>query len=418
MKRSDELKLKRKEKLERMQAIVDGAKEGEKARNLNKEENKEYSDLKTEVTAMDSEIENAEFIEARSIETPSTGEGAEGNQNTPAQHQRNGQPAKAPSQSKRTAPYSVGKAIREFSRGGENGLTGIESEQHKELARGVSSEGLLVPFQEQKRANNTTTTHADTIDVKIDPNLSIIGKTPLWNQMGMTVLPGLMGSIKLGKKTPDEAGKYAEKAEITAESNVPSFITMSPERYGITDVFTKELLAQENPAVQAAIVNDMIAGCDRKITSEAYAVALAAASEVASGALTVAGFNALMAAIDIDGAFAMDRASFFEAKGVKVDTGSGKFLVMPGNSNGVGKTHDGADIFYSSLFADGDAQQYAVYGAWKEIYLGFWGALEILINPYTYQKKGMIEMTVNRLADLACRNSGAFVKSPDLDPST
>lgn len=407
MKRSEQLKITKGEKLARMEEILAAAKEGEKTRALKKEEKTEFETLKREVEELETEIETAEFVESRAKDEPA-------DKPSGAQHQRSGQ---GPQIKRKAAPYSVGKAIQEFARRGEEGLTGIEKEQHDELARGITSEGLLVPYMESKRDQNTTD-NDDSIDVRIDPNLSIIGKEPLWSQMGLTVLPGLQGSIKLGKKSPDEAEKVAEKTEITETPNTESFVTMSPERFGITDIFTKELLAQRNPAVHAAIVADMVKGTDRKLSAEVYAIALAAATEVTDGDLTVAGFNALMAAIDLDGAFAMDRASFFEAKGVKVDTGSGRFLAGMTGANGVGVTYDGANIFYSTLFADGDAKQYAVYGAWEEIYLGFWGALEVLLNPYTYQKKGQIEMTVNRLADAVSRNDDAFVKTPDLDDAT
>lgn len=404
MKRSEQLKIVRSEKITRMDEILAAANDGEKTRKLTKEENTEFNNLKKGVEDLDAEITDAEFVESRQSSTPADG----------TQHQRG---SAAPQFKKKAAPYSVGKAIREWAKGGDAALTGREKEMHVELGRTISdSNGLLVPYME--RAANDTTTHADSIDTMIDPNLSILGKEPMWQRMGLTVLPGLQGTVKLGKKTPDEAGKYAESADITAESNIPGYVTLAPERFGITDLFTKELLAQENPAVQAAIVRDMIKGVDRKLTSEAYAVALAAATEVAAGALTETGLNALMAAVDTDGAFAMDRESFFTGKAVKFDTGSGVRLMSAGNENGFGTTWDGVPVFYSTLFADGAAQQYVVYGDWSEIYAGLWGALEILMNPYTYQKKGQIELTVNRLADMACRNSGAFRKSADLDAST
>jgi len=396
MKLSEELKIKRAEKVAEMQAVLEARKENGILRAATAEETTKYDGLKAEVARMDTDIADAEALEVRGIEQPQKREFNIGG---------------------KAAPYSVGKAIREFARG-EDKLTGIEAEQHKELGRGIQSGGLLVPFS-RSASPNTLTTHATSIDVVIDPNLSIIGYEPLWGQMGLTVLNGLQGTVKLGKKTHDVAGKYAETAEIVAESNVPSYVTLAPDnRYGITDLFTKELLAQENPAVQAAIVADMIKGCDRKLTAEVYTIALAAATEVAAGALTVAGFNALMGAVDLDGAFAMDRASFFAAKGVAIGTAASVFLAQMGAVNGVGNSYDGAKIFYSNLFADGAAKQYAVYGAWSEIYLGFWGALEIMINPYTYQKVGQIELTVNRLADVKCRNTAAFVKTPDLDSAT
>lgn len=398
MKRSEQLKIKRTEKIERMQAIIDGAKEGENTRALNDAEKTEYDNIRSEVTSLDTQIEQAEFVESRSAQ--------ETQQVIDVQVKR------------QAKPYSVGKAIREFVEGGASKLTGIEAEQHQELSRGVQTAGLLVPYQYRSASVNNATTHATSVDVTIDPNLSIIGYEPLYRNMGLTILDGLSGTLKLGKKTHDVAGKYAESAEVTAESNVPSFVTMVPERFGITDAFTKELLAQVNPQVQAAIVADMIKGCDRKITAEVYTVALAAATEVAAGAITEAGFNALAAAVDMDGAFAMDRGSFFAAKAVAFDTGSGMRLAKNGDMNGVGTTWDGTPIYYSNLFDDGAAKQYVLYGAWSEMWLGFFGALEIILDPYTRARYGEIVMTVNRLADAIVRNSGAFKKSPDLDATT
>lgn len=421
MKTAAELKLERSGKVTEMQQIVDAANaRDENKREFTSEEQTKWDGLDVEVRALTVKVQTAERMEeiavmggdngnhqARSDTSDEDGEDGQ------HQHQRGN---KGPIIKKKAAPYSVGKAIREF-RIGEEKLTGIEAEQHKELGRGIVSEGLLVPYQHQ-RATQTTTTNASSIDVVIDPGLSIIGQAPLWAEMGMTVLPGLKGQLKLGKKTPDVAEKVGEETAITQQGAVPTHVIMAAERFGITQNFTKELLAQENPAVAAAIVGDMVTGCDRAITAEAYAVALAAATEVAAGAITKAGFDALMGAVDIDGAFAMDRASFFAAKGVKIDTGSGRFLTTLGAMNGVGVTYDGVKSLYSTLFADGANQQYIVYGGWKEMYLGFWGALEILINPFTYQKEGEIEITVNKLADVKSRNDSAFVKSPDLDPVT
>lgn len=397
MKRSEELKIKRREKIDAMQALVDKA-TNENKRSLTDEEQTSYDGLKTEVDALERQITDAEYLESR--------------QNTTDQNVRS-----VNFEYKRKAePYSAGKAIREYISGGLSveKLTGIEKERHDELSREIQTEGLLIP---SSRDQNTTS-GADSIDVKIDPNVSIIGKAPLYRSMGLTIIEGLTGAFKLPVKTPDVAAKYAEKAEITQTGNEPTFVDMAPERYGITDIFTKELLVQRNPAVQAAILRDMEAGVDRKLTADVYAVALAAATAVAAGALTVAGFNALMAAVDIEGAFAMTRSTFFEAKGEKIDAGSGKFLAQMGAANGIGTTNDGVPVFYSTLFADGTKQKYIIYGAWAEMWMGMWGATEVLINPFTYQKKGQIEMTTNKLAKIVNRNSAAFVKSPDLDATT
>lgn len=399
MKRSEELKIKRREKIDAMQTLVDKA-TNENKRSLTDEEQTSYDAHKDEVDALERQIADAEYLESRQSTTDTQSRSVAFEIKKPA------------------ASYSVGKAIREFMNGGADKLTGVEGEAHKELARGIDSTGLLVPYQYRSAAVNTPTTHATSIDTIIDPNLSIIGYEPLYRNMGLTILEGLQGTIKLGKKTHDVAGKYAVGDEVTAESNVPSFVTMVPERFGITDAFDKTLLAQINPQVQAAIVADMLKGCDRKLTAEVYTVALAAATEIAAGAITEAGFNALAAAVDMDGAFAMDRGSFFAAKEVKFDAGSGIRLAKNGSMNGIGTSWDGTPIYYSNLFDDGAAKQYVIYGAWSELWLGFFGGLEIVLDPYTRARYGEVVMTVNRLADAIVRNSGAFKKSPDLDATT
>jgi len=396
MKLSEELKIKRAEKVAEMQAILDARKTDGVLRAATTEEATKYDGLKAEVARMDTDIKDAEELEARGIEEPQKRSFNIGGQ---------------------AKQYNVSKAIREFTKGGESALTGIEAEQHQELSRGVSSSGLLIPFH-QRAAN--TTTNATNIETPLAPQLgiSILGKEPLFQAMGCTVLPGLQGSFQLAKKAADVAGKYAEEAAITGTPSIPTYVTMAPSRYGITETWSKELLAQENPTVHAAILADMVKSVDRKLTAQVYATALTAATEVAAGALTPAGLDALMAAIEVDGAFAMDRGSFFALKAVKLDAGSGKFLAAMTANNGIGLTHDGANVYYSTLFADGTNQQYIIYGAWSEIFIGMYGGLELLIDPYSLQEKGQIRTTVNKLAGIVCRDSGAFVKTPDLDSAT
>jgi hypothetical protein len=402
MKLSEELKIKRAEKVARMQAILDARKENGTLRAATTEETTEYDGIKAEVARMDTDISEAEGLEARGTEAPQTRSFNIGG--------------------KADKTYNIGKAIREYSRTKSTDLlTGLEKEQHQRLfEQHKDAEGLLVPWDQgiSKRASDTTT-NADSIDNTVYPGLSIIGKQPLWAQMGFTVLPGLQGVLKLGAKDADIAGQYAEKADITATSNKATFKDLSPIRFGSTDLFPRELIAQENPAVHQAYINDLILGCDRKFTSYVYAQILAAATAVDEGALSVAGFDALMGAVEADGSFVMSRSTFFKAKAEKVDAGSGKFLVeMIKGNQGIGVTTDGVDAFYSTLFTDATNVRNLTYGAMSELWVGIWGAVEILINPYSYQSSSQTQITVNKLMNGVVRNDAAFRKSPDLDATT
>lgn len=413
MKTSKELKIAKTAKVKRMQEIWDGAKALQRDA-LNTAEQTEWDTLDGEVRALTTQITQAETAEenARYL-----ADNPEDNTNT-----RGG---KFPQVMKRASKvYNFSKAISEYTRGQNvSAVTGLEAETQQEISRGIpDASGLLLPYNDLEaysaRANANTTTHADLVDVTIHPSISIRGKEPLYQLMGCSVLPGLQGTFKMNVMVPNVAGKVAEEAAITTLPTVPTNVLMAPERYGITQKWSKELLATENPAVHAKILADMMKSIDRKITVDVHAAQLAAATEIAAGALTLDGFNALMAAVDDDGQFVMTRSTFFEAVGVAIDVGSGQFLakLAGGAANGVGNTNAGVPAFYSNLFADGANQKYVIYGTQEETYVGVWGAIEFLLDPYTLQEEGQVRTTINKLAKIAVRNSGVYAKSPDLNP--
>lgn len=402
MKKSAELKLKKAEKMRKLNAILDKA-ETENKRALTTEENTEYEAIKREVEDLNTQIERALFSEANPAEPQDQDQ------------DQNSRHIQAPHVHTRQHIYSAGKALNEFARaGGVSGLTGLEKSVQEELSRGVSTDGILIPTSQRAVTDHTKASDAGTLDVMVDASLSVLGSKPLWAQMGCLILPDLKGSIKLPYKAAAVAVKKAEKAAIDAGGGNPSSVTLDVARFGVSDIFSKETLATQNPAVNAAIINDMIVGADRALTADIYATALAAATEVAGGALTPAGFNALMGAAPGMGAFAMRQSTFFEAKGVPIDAGSGRFLTELTAIEGIGASHDGAKVFYSDLFADGGAAKYILYAIWSAMAVGTWGAIEVLVNPYTYQKEGQVELTVNRLANDVVRNANGFKKSPNL----
>jgi hypothetical protein len=63
------------------------------------------------------------------------------------------------------------------------------------------------------------------------------------------------------------------------------------------------------------------------------------------------------------------------------------------------------------LASSGGAEQGLVFGNFADAILGFFGAAEIIIDPYTSKKKGMIEVTSFQMADFMVRHPGSFCVS-------
>lgn len=54
-----------------------------------------------------------------------------------------------------------------------------------------------------------------------------------------------------------------------------------------------------------------------------------------------------------------------------------------------------------------------LFGVWSQLYIGEWGALEIITDPYALKKQGMIEVTSFQMIDIMCRYPEAFAVTKD-----
>jgi len=252
-------------------------------------------------------------------------------------------------------------------------------------------------------------------------DLDILGYEPIWKQMGTDVLSGAKGTFTLPFEDPIIGELALELVPQSGDIVTPDGILIKPKRFTVRKTFTVETLSSATDNFLQSVLGDMVKGCDRAITKEVYAKALAVASVIAGSDITKTGFDALMAGaeVELDGAFLANRKTFFEAKALPIDAGSGRFLVeRAGNVNiGQGVVYDGTPFWYSNLFEDGVDQKYVVYGDTSKIFVADYGMVEIIVDKYTMADTGQVVITVNKLADVAVKNPIAFAKTADLDPA-
>lgn len=244
--------------------------------------------------------------------------------------------------------------------------------------------------------------------------LDIVGKAPVWLQMGVDHNPEAVGTYILPYQSPIVAEKVAELAPLTGDNTTPTGILVSPARFSASKTLTVESIVSAGDQYLTKLLEDLETGCDRKISAEVYAKILAGADTVSGAGLDKQGFNALMAAaeIEMDGAFFAHRATFFEAAGTSIDTGSGVFLAKM-DSPDKGLTSDGVNFFYSELFSDPSGEKYVAYGDPSRIHVAVWG-LEVVVDKMTKAATGQVVFTVNKLACVALTNPTAFSKSKNL----
>jgi len=320
----------------------------------------------------------------------------------------------------RQAKENIEKELEEVKRelNDKNNTNQMEELLIKAVREQIESQQRGEKIVARAAADGDTTAMANAIPNYVK-ELDIMGYEPMFEQMGCDILRGVSGTYTLPYEDPIHGAKLAELATATGDTVTPSGVLISPNRFSVRKTFTVETLASAGNAFYKKVLGDMVKGCDRAITKEVYTKVLAGATEVATGAITKAGFDALMGQpeIEYEGAFISARATFFEAKGVAIDAGSGRFLVekASGNVLGKGTVYDGTPYFYSNLFEDGADKQYVAYGDLSKIHVADYGKIEIIVDKFTAAADGKVIITINKLADVALINPVAFSKTPDLD---
>jgi len=290
-------------------------------------------------------------------------------------------------------------------------------EVRSQLASGAQGGSAITV--ERAAVDGDTSVMGQVIPKGVKP-LDILGYEPLWKQMGVDYMPGAKGTYTLPFQSPIIGAKLAELAAITKDVVTPDGTLVTPNRYSVQKEFTLETLASATDEFLNKTLGDMVKGCDRAISRDVFAKAEAGATEVAAAtAVTKDNFDLLMAGAEIEysGAFISHRSQFFAAKGVVIDAGSGRFLIerMSNDTLGKGQTYEGVDYWYSNLFdqntAGADATNRIVYGDISRIHVADYGMLEVILDKYTKAGEGKVIVTVNKIADVALLNPGAFTKT-------
>ena len=396
-----ELQLKRTESIRKMSALVKTA--GDAERGLTEDEQGSYDTLKGEVAEfarLITEADELETLERSIVETDDNAEVIENKRDL------------------KTKEFKIADAIRQAA---EGSLSGVALEMHDRSGeQGVlatNKNTILIPAEaignSERAATLNVTTGAALIHKAVATDLDIIVPVPMYQKLGVRVLPGLNGNLGLPAQKHNEATFPGEGITVIENPNQPTGVTLTPQRVGLTESVGKEMLNSGNAALFSAIISDMIAGIDsaisRRVITKASTDALAGNISDGSttysggyGDVTAATLTGLEALVEEDGSFVFPRGGFAILKAKAQEAGHKNTIIQGKFSEG--ETFDGYKARGTSFCPAG----VIVYGAWKHVTVGMWDGIEVIVDPYTRAKFGEVEITVNRLVDAQVRNAEGF----------
>ena len=449
----------RKALTKQIDALLNKAKE-DGNREFTAEENQRFEDLMNEVHDLDGKIETARRVEdmngrTQQLEThlqtvddgaarDDLGGGGEGG-GLSRQERRDLQ------------GYSFLRAIR--MRCGGQQLDGIEGEMHQEALReaqqnGTSLNGLGIPqvvlfgsgvrrFRDDLTAE-TATEGTETVATEVRPLIDHLHERLAVRQMGATFLSDLRGNIQFPRATAGTDPAHKDE-NATADETSPTFdtVTLSPERLPVAVEVSTQLLRQSSISVENWIrqyIATRIA-----IIMDKHAINGSGASHQPLGVLNVAGIGSVETDSDANKA---DKPTYEDIVDLETevaidnaDMGALGYLAPPVMRGVLKKTLEfpsapGGRPIWTGSRENGELNGYRaiasnvvpsnlskgtvpnplsaiIFGNWAELLIGQWGGLDILANPYSLDKEGLIRLTAHMFYDCAVRHAQSFAAIVD-----
>lgn len=250
-------------------------------------------------------------------------------------------------------------------------------------------------------------------------------------QMGVTMMPGLVGNIAIPRATGGTTGYWVGEAQAPTESQ-PSFdqIGMTPKTVGAFCDYTRRLLLQSSIAVEAFLRMDIARTLALMIDRGAL-MGSGSGAEV-RGLLNTAGIGSVVGGVN-GAAPTWDHIVELETQLANVNA-SGGSLGYVTNSKVRGKLKrtqqfggtngraiwDGPEVngtravvsnqIPSNLTKGTSAGLCSAiaYGNWSDLLIGLWGGLDIAVDPYTHSTTGTKRIVALQDIDVLVRQPQSF----------
>jgi HK97 family phage major capsid protein len=335
--------------------------------------------------------------------------------------------------------YSYARALLIAGEGER--ATGLEAEISEELllkqpSMAQKRGGLLVPMSLRTLDSKTGTKGAELVFEQKGDLIELLRNRSAVVKLGATLLSGLTAPIAFPKQSGAMAAYWVgeNNGNVTSSDVALALATLTPKTLQATTAYSRQLLVQAGFDVESMVRGELA-------LIHALAIDYAVIHGLGAGGEPQGIYGALnVSSTPVGGAmtYAKVLAMQGQVAGANADVGSLGWLMNPTmatNLKGVARFANTATPVWEGTYADGMVDGYkavatnqvsklmtgsaraggseigALFGNWADVYVGSWGALELVVDPYSQKKVGLIEVTSFQMADTLARHGESFAKS-------
>ena len=331
---------------------------------------------------------------------------------------------------KETKQFSIMRAVRAMSNPSsrklrEEAAFEFDASEAAKIKFGRNSEGLTLPSEVMSNwsvRDVNTSDDAGGVGQAFLPErfIDALRASSAVLQAGATVLEGLTDNVKIPKQTGiataafiSAEGGAASESELTLGS-----ITMAPKTASVFTEVTNLMMQQSSLDIERLIRNDLAAGISKLV--DTGSLAGSGSSGNPTGIDNTTGLNTVNYT-DNDPTFAevvsmessilndnvilnnpvyLTTSAIAGAMKVKAkDSGSGLFVNEGNRVNG-----------YPVLVSNNVASGVMYFGNFADLLIGFFGGLDLLVDPYTNSANSVTRLRATQFLDVAVRHGQSFCK--------
>lgn len=321
--------------------------------------------------------------------------------------------------------FDLGTAVREAYQNGK--VTGVAAEFTEEARKearqgGVSLRGMLsIPNKVMRAAvdgtagdfaSGGTGEGGQFVGTNIGGAIEALAAPTVFQQAGGRVLNGLTYNTDIPTvSTVSAISEVDEGAAPAADSGMDlGKASLSPQRFSAFATVTEQLMIQGGAAVENLIANDMRREMNRQIDKYTFKIMVPDGGDGDAAALTVgdlvtfegqlvgAGvdYNNIVVIVDGAGHGTLADAALVSNVNAALDRTNNTLL---------GHRYFVSDVLNASVGATGTALMGDLnMGA----VLGYFGGIDIIVNPYTLDTSHKVRLSIHQYADAATIYSAAF----------
>ena len=296
-------------------------------------------------------------------------------------------------------------------------------------AYGRNSQGLMLPpevLREWNQRDLNTSDDAGIVgqDFRGGDFIDALTNSSSVMSAGATLLRGLQGDVKIPKKTGTSTAAFvSSEGTAVAESEMTiGSVNLSPKTLGCFTDVTRQLLTQSSLDVENLIRNDIAQSMALAI--DAGALEGSGTSGNPTGIKNTAGINTVTFAganptwaetVNMESQVAVDNAlignlsyimradDYGSLKTTEKASGTAQFVV----------DRDGRVNNYSVVVSNQPTSGDHYFGNFSDLLVGFFGGLDIIVDPYTNSSSGTVRVVGIQMIDVAVRNAVSFCLGND-----